>query len=385
MIGVMNAETWNQIVAAFPEPHLLQTWQWGQMKAQGGWQPLYKVWGEPGNPAAASLLLQRTISIGGFAARLRVMYAPKGPLLRDWGDAALRGRVLADLRDFARQKGAIFLKIDPDVPLGRGLPGTPAGAVDPIGAAVLSDLQAHGWCYSEEQIQFRNTVLVDLRPGEDEILARMKQKTRYNIRLAARKGVTVRPGGEADLPLLYRMYAETSLRDGFTIRGEAYYLRLWKTFMAGSASPRLPALDRPFCQPLIAEVQGEPVAALVLFVFGGRAYYLQGMSRGQHREKMPTYLLQWEAMRQAKSAGCSSYDLWGAPDVFDEGDALWGVYRFKEGLGGEVLRTLGAYDLPLRPTYYRLYQQVLPRVLDVLRRRGRAHTSQSLTPPAAWG
>ncbi len=384
MIALMNAETWNRIVAAFPEPHLLQTWQWGQVKTQGGWQPHFKTWGDAQAPEAAALLLLRTISLGGFAARLRVMYAPKGPLLRDWGDAALRGRVLTDLRDFARQKGAIFLKIDPDVPLGRGLPGTPAGAEHPIGAAVLGDLRARGWRYSEEQIQFRNTVQVDLRPTEDEMLTRMKQKTRYNIRLAARKGVTVRAGSEADLPLLYRMYAETSLRDGFTIRGEEYYLRLWRTFMEKADARHWPAFDQPFCQPLIAEVQGEPAAALVLFIFGGQAYYLQGMSRGQHREKMPTYLLQWEAMRQAKAAGCTRYDLWGAPEIFDARDALWGVYRFKEGLGGEVLRTLGAYDLPLRPTWYRFYQQVLPRLLEVMRRRGRA-TTQSLTPPAAWG
>jgi lipid II:glycine glycyltransferase (peptidoglycan interpeptide bridge formation enzyme) len=165
------------------------------------------------------------------------------------------------------------------------------------------------------------------------------------------------------------MYAETSLRDGFTIRGEDYYHQVWSTFMAQ---------DEPNCVPLIAEVGGDPVAAVMLFHFAGRAYYLHGMSRTVHREKMPNYLLQWKAMQIAKAAGCTVYDLWGAPEVFDESDSMWGVFRFKQGLGGEVLRTVGAYDLPLRPFYYRLYTQVLPRLLEFLRRRGKSRTESAL-------
>ena len=90
------------------------------------------------------------------------------------------------------------------------------------------------------------------------------------------------------------------------------------------------------------------MAAIFLFYFGGRAYYLYGMSREAHREKMPNYLLQWEAMQRAKTAGCTIYDLWGAPDEFDESDSLWGVYRFKQGLGGRVLRTIGATVTPTK-------------------------------------
>ena len=129
-------------------------------------------------------------------------------------------------------------------------------------------------------------------------------------------------------------------------------------------------------EPLIAEAAGEPVAAVIIYRFAGRAWYLSGMSLDAHREKMPNYLLQWEAMRRAKAAGCTVYDLWGAPEAFNEMDSLWGVFRFKEGLGGKVFRTLGAWDYPVRPGIYRLYTQILPRLLDMMRRRGNERTRQ---------
>jgi lipid II:glycine glycyltransferase (peptidoglycan interpeptide bridge formation enzyme) len=129
---------------------------------------------------------------------------------------------------------------------------------------------------------------------------------------------------------------------------------------------------------LIAEVDHEPVADIFVFMFAGRAYYVYGMSREAHREKMPTYLLQWEAMKRAKAAGCTVYDLWGAPEVFDESDSMWGVYRFKEGMGGQVVRTLGAWDYAPNPLWYKLYAEVMPRLLDVMRSRGREKTKQTL-------
>jgi lipid II:glycine glycyltransferase (peptidoglycan interpeptide bridge formation enzyme) len=115
-----------------------------------------------------------------------------------------------------------------------------------------------------------------------------------------------------------------------------------------------------------------------MFYFAGQAVYLFGMSRAEHREKMTSYLLQWEAIRRAKTLGCRVYNLWGAPDEFDESDGLWGVFRFKEGLGGYVLRTIGAWDFTPNPLLYKLYTQVLPRLMDILRARGKARTRTSL-------
>lgn len=371
----MNNNFWNQLISQLPNPHFLQTYEWGQVKAKYGWQPIYLVWDEEGKmkeertdlssfvfPAqAACLVLKRTA-----LRRLSILYAPKGPLM-DWTNESLRKRVLDDLQSFAKKQGAIFLKIDPDVVLGRGVPVSVDEVAENSGQALRSDLRRRGWVESSDQIQFRNTVMVDLSANEEDILMRMKQKTRYNIRLAERKGVTVRAGTLGDLGMLYRMYAETSVRDGFVIRDEAYYMTVWETYMSKVEGPR----SEPFAVPLIAEVDGEPVAGLFLFMFAGRAYYVYGMSRDKHREKMPTYLLQWEAMKHAKAHGCLTYDLWGAPDVFDESDSMWGVYRFKEGLGGEVMRTLGAYDFAPNKFWYAMYSDVMPRVLDFMRSRGR--------------
>ncbi len=364
----MDAPTWNAHIAALPGAHILQSYEWGQFKGQFGWEPIHQLWqDDAGRVQAAALILQRTVPLLGFAARLRVLYVPRGPLL-DWSDAPLRARVLRDLQALARRRGAIFLKIDPEVILGTGVPGTPEAAESALGWQVVDDLQAGGWRYSSDQIQFRNTVWLDLAPTEDEWLARMKQKARYNLRLAQKKGVTARRGGPEDLGLLYRMYAETALRDGFTIRGEHYYQALWGQFM-----------QKGLAQALVAEVEGQPVGAVLLFTFAGRAWYLFGMSRPEHREKMPNYLLQWEAMRVAKAAGCTNYDLWGAPDVFDESDSMWGVFRFKEGLGGQVVRTVGAWDFPANALTYRLYTQTLPRILNWMRRRGNAETQRSIS------
>ena len=383
------SQFWNQLISALPAPHFLQTYEWGQVKAKYGWTPFYAIWTDDGKlhistslqspianlPVAAALVLKKQVLNRGFAARLSILYAPKGPLL-NWEDTALRTRVLNDLQAFSQKQGAIFLKIDPDVVLARGVPESEGEIKENSGQITAVELARRGWIYSSDQIQFRNTVLVDLSASEEEMLARMKPKTRYNIRLSEKKGVSVRVGTLEDLPLLYKMYAETSVRDGFVIRDEGYYMTVWKLFAANFETFKHSNL--PTCQPLIAEVDGEPVAAIFLFMFAGRAYYVYGMSRSIHREKMPTYLLQWEAMKRAKASGCSAYDLWGAPEVFDESDSMWGVYRFKEGLGGEVVRSLGAYDFAPTKLWYKLYADVMPRVLDVMRSRGKEKTKQGL-------
>ena len=100
------------------------------------------------------------------------------------------------------------------------------------------------------------------------------------------------------------------------------------------------------------------------------------MSSLAHRDKMPNYLLQWEAIRRSKAANCYVYDLWGAPDEFIESDPLWGVYRFKEGLGGTVHRHIGAWDLPMNRILYKLYSKTLPGLLDIMRTHGKVSTKQ---------
>ena len=163
------------------------------------------------------------------------------------------------------------------------------------------------------------------------------------------------------------MYAQTALRDGFIIRDEAYYLYVWNLlYEAGMAVP------------LIAEVDGKPVSAIILFVFAKKAYYFYGMSTGEHREKMPNHLLQWEAILLAKSLGCLVYDFWGAPDKYDEEDSMWGVYRFKEGFNGEILSGIGAWDYILNRALYTGYTQLIPAILKIMRRFGRKRLTKEV-------
>ena len=371
LLELNSAQDWNNILLQLPAPHLLQTYEWGQNKIQNGWTPLHYIWEKDGKVEAAALVLSRQVRLG---LRMEVLYCPKGSVL-DWQNQTLGASVLDVLQSLAAQRGAVFIKIDPDVEMGRGVPGAGDAAENQAGQAFRQALIRRGWVFSDDQIQFRNTVMIELGRSEEDILAAMKQKTRYNIRLAERKGVSVRTGTTQDHGLLYNMYAETSLRDGFTIRDEAYYRAIWERFSqpAASSGPAWPQVE-----PLIAEVEGQPVAAVVIFRFAGKAWYLYGMSRQAHREKMPNYLLQWEAMRSAREKGCLVYDLWGAPDTLDASHPMFGVYRFKEGLGAELARTIGAWDYPVRPLLYFMYHRVIPGLLSITRRIRRKQIKQEV-------
>jgi lipid II:glycine glycyltransferase (peptidoglycan interpeptide bridge formation enzyme) len=377
-----SGNEWNSILTGLDGPHLLQTWEWSNIKKGVGWEPMPCLWRTAlASPqvTAAAMILKRRLPIGGLSAKLSILYCPKGPIM-DWGNPPLRNQVLQDLRSITKKQGGIFLKIDPDIILGTGVPGAEDDRPDDTSQDVIKDLSKLGWKTSSDQIQFKNTCSIDLKQTEDELLAAMKQKTRYNIRLAEKKGVSVRSGSTADLPLLYKMYAETSIRDGFVIRDESYYQNVWGRFIAAADShEEQTSTAAPWAEPLIAVVNGEPIAAVILFFFAKRAYYLYGMSREMHREKMPNYLLQWSAMRRARQVGCTSYDMWGAPDEFVEADPLWNVFRFKEGLGGQVVRTVGALDYAPNPLWYNMYTKLIPRLLDVMRLRGRSQTKRALS------
>jgi len=354
---------WQTALAQLPNAHALQSWTWGEFKSRWGWEAMPMTLAVAGNrwePLAAALVLKRRIPRTPFC----VLYVPKGPAF-DYHDAALRRRVFQQLEKIAHRERAIFLKIDPEVVRSWGLEGSRAS---PLGVAVVRDLISRSWIPSDEQIQFRNTVELPLEGTEEQLLAAMKQKTRYNIRLAERKGVVVRPGTPVDFPTIVEMYQATAARDGFTARPSDYYLDGWTAlYEAGMA------------HPLVAEVDGRPVAAVVLVRFGDRVTYMYGASSNEAREYMPNYLLQWEAIRWAYAQGCKVYDFWGAPDEFTEADRMWGVWRFKSGFNGEVVRFIGAWDYPVRPILYRLYTQAIPRYLNYLRRR-RGETGAAALP-----
>jgi lipid II:glycine glycyltransferase (peptidoglycan interpeptide bridge formation enzyme) len=346
-------DEWRSTLGLFDDPHVLQSWVWGAFKSRWGWTAtrlaLLDLTGQE-EPNAAAMILKRRVP----RLPITVLYVPRGPIF-DYSDPDLRLTVLSKLEEWARQEGAVFIKIDPEVV--RAV-GAETKELDPVGEALVGDLTARGWRFSNDQIQFRNTVLLNLDADEETILAEMKQKTRYNIRLAGRRDVCVRQGTTADFNLIADMYVETAGRDEFAIRPRDYYLDAWQTLY-----------DAGLLMPFIAEYQGEPLGMVLIVRSGRRAIYMYGASRDKERKRMPNYLLQWEAIRWAKAVGCREYDFWGAPDDFVETDRLWGVWRFKSGFNGQVVRHIGAWDYPTRPFMYWLYTVILPKYLAYLRRR----------------
>ena len=347
-VQVTDRAEWNDTLASLPNAHVLQSWEWGEFKSRWGWTVDRLLWRNHNTPVAAAQILARPIPYTPW----QFMYLTKGPVF-DYSDTTLAAMILADVEQFARQRRSLFTKMDPDVVLRYGESGEQSP--EPIGTAFVALLVRRSWRYSPEQIQFQNTVLIELKGDPDDLLARMKSKWRYNVRYAVRKGVTIRRGTFSDITVFYKMYVETAARDGFLIRPEAYYCDVWQYFMSANLA-----------EMLLAEVDGHIVAGLIVFYFGQRAWYLYGASTGQHRQLMPNHLLQWEAMLRARERGCTHYDLWGAPNVFEESDRLWGVYRFKQGFGGRLIQGVGAFDYPVQPVLYQLFVKALPRVRSLL-------------------
>lgn len=347
----IDRSLWNDTLRTFAHAHILQTWEWGAFKqATTGWQPLRWLFQRDGQTVGMVSLGVRRV------AGLQLMYAPKG-FVTHFDQPDLVADILAVLETYARRRLTLWLKLDPDLIAATGLPESDEDTPHPDGARFIAQLKARGWRFSDDQVQFRNTLCVDLTQDEDALLAQMSQNTRRKVRTAEKKGVTVRVATLDDLPTLYALYQTTSERDGFLIRPFGYYEKAWRDFMQAGLA-----------HALLAEHEGQPIAHVILFHFGRKCWYFYGASDNRARETMPNYALQWEAMRWAKAQGYVVYDMWGAPDVFDERDRLWGVYEFKRGFRGQVVRHVGAWDYAPHAPLYWAYTRAVPAVRALLRR-----------------
>jgi len=326
-VNSLESANWDELLQSYPEAHLLQTSSWAAFKQAFGWSAVHV----KAEHCAAQILLRR-LPLG-----LSIAYLPKGPLGTHWQE------LWPQVDALCRQHRAIFLQVEPDL-------------FEPLPNEVRT-LWLAGFTPEEHTIQPRRTIIVDLTQDEDQLLAAMKQKTRYNIRLAERHGVKVCPS--ADLEGFYRMMQTTAQRDGFALHSADYYRRAYAIFEPQGRAVLLEAvLDQKLLAYLMAFLQHE------------RAWYFYGASDDENRNLMPTYLLQWEAMRWAKANGAKTYDLWGIPDedeaVLEEqftsrSDSLWGVYRFKRGFGGEVMRSAPAFIRVYKPLLYKAYQMMQTR------------------------
>ncbi len=328
---------WDTFVARHPHGSLLQTTAWAQLKNNFGWSS-QRVWlRQDGELVAGAQLLVKSVAMG----LARVGYVPHGPLV-DWQDAQQVEVLFHQLDLAAYQRRVGFIKLEPLL-----------WQDDTTATLWPAICQKYDLCVDTDTIQPPRTMLLDLRPSLADILATMKQKTRYNIRLAERKGVTVRQGTEADLTAFIRLMRATGERDGFGIHAPEYYRRAYEVF-----APDDVAL-------LLAEYAERPLSAIMAFKNGPRAAYLYGASSDEERNRMPNYAAQWAAIQWAKAQGCTTYDLWGLPDAPEEeleaqftarSDGLWGVYRFKRGFGGQIQRTIGAADRIYNQRTHKLYQ-----------------------------
>lgn len=335
-----DAATWDAFVDAHPQGGLLQRSGWGALKAGFGWrQRCVAVLDEAGAIRSGALLILRS------RYGLSVGYTPRGPLLS--GDAAADGLLVAALTRLARRARAVFLRLEPGL------------AEDAPGADAL-----HTWMLLQglrpaATIQPRSTIHVDLTPPEEAVLAAFTKGHRADIRRAERGGVQVRVGDEGDLGAFHAIMRATGARAAFAVHSEEYYRAAWK-------------LLGPRSRLLLAEVDGRVAAAHLVFADSRAGLYLYSGADEAGLKSGANHLLEWHAMRWAQGLGCARYDLWGIPDAFGraaaapdeaaraaleaeaQSDPLVGVYRFKKGFGGRIVRYLPAYDQVLLPPLYPL-------------------------------
>lgn len=314
----------NHYVASHRRGDLLQTTYWGQLKSMTGWEPLPLGVVEAGQLCASALVLKRKIPMTGKC----VFYSPRGPL---FSNCEALECLVDGVVALAKSHGALLWKMDPAIPKG-----------DPVWEQFAKEhLRKVDTGLDFDGVQPNFIMELDLRPSLDTILNNMKSKTRYNIRYAQRKGVTVRLSqSKRDLEVFYPLLQETAARDRFAIRSYAYFDHLWDCLVPHRTA-----------QLFLAYHEGQPLAGAIAFRLGKRAWYVYGASANVNRNLQASYALQWEMIRWAKSLGCTVYDFRGVSGNLDPEHPLYGLYRFKEGFGAKLVEYVGEFDLPLSPLY----------------------------------
>lgn len=336
-VAVEQREQWDDFVSHHPSGHLLQSWGWGELKATVGWHPLrFALWdSEREQILAMAQVLRRAFPHLPLWTG-HIAYIPKGPVM-DWSQPLLSEALFSQLHMQLRRWGALTLWVE-----------LPQSAGTAAGETVKEQMVSLGF-HPARAIQPLRTILLDLVPGEEILLAHMKEKWRYNVRLAGRKGVSVRTAqSPQDVQAWYKLLQTTSARDKFGIHALDYYLQAWH-ILALRNQARL----------LLAEHDGQLLAGIFIGLLAKQAIYLYGASSNEQRHLMPNYLLQWEAICWARQQGAAVYDFWGIPATDDQDEAMAGVYRFKRGWGGEVVHFIGSYERDYRPLAMRLARSFL--------------------------
>ena len=313
--------------------NFLQSAMWGKFKSQFGWQAFSFVIEYNGGEQYPLLVLSRRITRG-----IVMAYVPWPQLPKDYS-AKDRSTALAELA----------VKLKPCI-----TPGTAFIRFEPSWYTACTEypenLTTCGFKRAAATVQPPDTVHVNLDVTCEELLANMKSKWRYNISLAAKKGVQVKTGGVEDIETFYSLLKETALRDGIAVHNIGYYKTLF-----GVCDEQGRAGDGSTLRLYIACHEGDTLAANVVLFRGKIATYLYGASSNVKRNLMAPYALQWKAMQDAKEAGCQYYDLFGIPPDDNPNHPMAGLYRFKTGFGGQIIHRPGTWDYIYKPIVYRLF------------------------------
>lgn len=323
-----DSKKWDAFVRQHARGHLLQLSAWGELKADYGWKPVrVALLDEGGNVCAGAQLLFRKFPLGKLA------YLPYGPVV-DWNNRPLLEDIMRVVHQTAKLNGAAFLKIEP----GQG-----------IEPDALSSL---GFQPSPQTVQPPRTILVDLADN-DTMLKRMNQMTRRNIRKSEKQGVEIREGSRRDVDSFNAILHETGERQAFGVHVPSYYEKAYDLFV--------PQGDAVL---LMGSAEGRDLAGVFVFKVGQQAWYLYGASSDRERQRMASFAVQWAGIQWARDRGCVTYDMYGIPDEDENvleaqfetrSDDLWGVYRFKRGWGGRVVRSAGTWDKIYNYPLYSLY------------------------------
>ena len=336
LIKENERQLYDDFIAGHPKGHILQTFEWGEVKAKTGWKPLYLLIERDGQPHAAITILKRSIPV----IKRAIFYAPRGPVA-DLHDEVLLTFIWQEVAKLAKKEGAIFLKIDPDVT-----------HHDEKLSNLLEKQHFHTAEGKEgfEGVQPKFVFRLDITPDKDALFANLHSKTRYNIRLAEKKGVTINSDcTREDLLPFYDILRVTAERDKFLVRNFQYFEDIWDYLE-----------PRGYAKLFMAYSEGNPIAGTLAFIIGDKAWYIYGASSNESRNLMPNYLLQWTMISWAKDMGCTMYDFRGVPGNLTEDNPLYGLFRFKKGFNGEYTEFIGEYDLVFSPFYYWFWNTVEP-------------------------
>ena len=261
------------------------------------------------------------------------MYSSRGPVC-DIHNIEVLKQLTEGAKLLAKKYDAIVLRIEPDI---KSDDTSFRNIMLELGYSIKDDAKNF-----REEIQPRYVFRLDTKgKTEDEIFKNFHSKTRYNIRLATKKGVTVKEGTREDLKDFHKIMVTTGIRDGFITRPLEYFERMYD------------CLGPEHMKILMAYYDGKPISGVIPIMYGNKTWYLYGASSNEHRNLMPNYLLQWEMIKIALSRKSDIYDLRGVPGIADNSN---GLFRFKKGFGAEYTEFIGEVYIPFKPFTYKMYK-----------------------------